>query len=165
MGCQGGASGIGLAAATILANKGADVHILDLNQPIDTLSTKIRFRQCDVTNWIQLRDAVDSIPRLDFAFANAGIVENTEYFTDILDSDGKLQQPTYDVLGVNFTAVVNLVKLAWSSMRRNKIQGSIVITTSATAYAPEQSLPVFAGTKLAVSSMMRCDTYYSLYLS
>ncbi|KAI1744485.1 short chain dehydrogenase reductase [Xylaria scruposa] len=152
----GGASGIGLAAATILANKGAHVHILDLNPPPNQHTDKFHYHQCDVTNWQQLRDIVDGIPQLDLAFANAGVVESVDYFADVLNADGKLQEPTYDdVLGVDFAAVVNLVKLAWSSMRRNKIQGSIVITTSATAYAPEQSLPVFAGAKLALVGLIR----------
>lgn len=35
-------------------------------------------------------------------------------------------------------------------MRKNNIAGSIVVTTSATAYAPEQSLPVYSAAKLAV---------------
>ncbi|KAI0543350.1 short chain dehydrogenase reductase [Xylaria curta] len=153
----GGASGIGLAAATILANKGAHVHILDLNPPPNDQHTdKLHYHQCDVTNWQQLRDIVDEIPRLDLAFANAGVIESVDYFADVLDADGKLQAPAYDnLLGVDFAAAVNLVKLAWSSMRRNKIQGSIVITTSATAYAPEQSLPVFAGAKLALVGLIR----------
>ncbi|KAI0198466.1 short chain dehydrogenase reductase [Astrocystis sublimbata] len=156
----GGAAGIGLATATLLLNKGAEVHILDLGPPTDapyavTDSSNFHFHQCDVTDWARLRDVVDSIPSLDFAFANAGTVENTDYFADTLDADGKLKEPVYGELGVNFTAVVNLVKLAWSSMRRNKVQGSIVITTSATAYAPEQSLPVFAGSKLGLVGLIR----------
>ncbi len=148
---EGGSSGIGLSTALILARKGAEVHILDLNETSGPLpSGNLRFHKCDVTKWEQLRDIFDQIPRIDFAFANAGISEEIDYFADAFDDDGKLQEPSYAVLDINFRAVANLVKLAWASMRKNKIPGSIVITTSATAYAPEQSLPVFAGTKLAV---------------
>lgn len=61
-------------------------------------------------------------------------------------------EPTYPVLEVNLKAVLNFVKLAWSKMRKQGTGGSIVLTTSATAYAPEQSLPVYAAGKLAVRS-------------
>ncbi|KAI1309755.1 short chain dehydrogenase reductase [Xylaria venustula] len=152
----GGSSGIGLSTATILARKGAEVHILDLNGTSGPLPLgNCHFHKCDVTKWDQLRDIFDQIPRIDFAFANAGISEEIDYFADVFDDNGKLQEPAYAVLDINFRAVVNLVKLAWASMRRTKVAGSIVITTSATAYAPEQSLPVFAGTKLALVGLIR----------
>ncbi|KAI8623343.1 short chain dehydrogenase reductase [Xylariaceae sp. FL1651] len=152
----GGASGIGLAAATILARKGAELHVLDLNGFSESVSLdNTHFHKCDVTNWEQLRGVFEQVPRIDFVFANAGVSEEIDYFADTFDDDGKLQEPAYAVMDINFKAVVNLVKLAWSSMRKNKIAGSIVITTSATAYAPEQSLPVFAGTKLALVGLIR----------
>lgn len=131
------------------------MHVLDLNEVSNAFPHgRIRFHKCDVTKWEQLRDIFDQIPRIDFAFANAGISEEVDYFADTFGDDGKLEEPAYAVLDINFRAVANLVKLAWASMRKNKIQGSIVITTSATAYAPEQSLPVFAGTKLAVCFLL-----------
>ncbi|KAI0506889.1 short chain dehydrogenase reductase [Xylaria bambusicola] len=152
----GGSSGIGLSTAAILARKGAEVHILDLNETVDALPRgNIHFHRCDATKWEQLRDIFNQIPRVDFAFANAGTSEETDYFADTFDDNGNLLEPAYAVLDINFRAVANLVKLAWASMRKNNIHGSIVITTSATAYAPEQSLPVFAGTKLALVGMIR----------
>ena len=93
----------------------------------------------------------DAVGPVDFAFANAGVSEETNYFADVLDAEGELQEATFSVLDVNLRGVLNFVKLAWSTMRKHNIQGSIVITTSATAYAPEQSLPVYAAGKLAVS--------------
>lgn len=83
-------------------------------------------------------------------FANAGVSEETNYFADTFDSEGALEEPTYSVLGVNLRAVLNVVKLAWSRMRKDKVAGSVVITASATAYAPEQSLPVYSAAKLGV---------------
>lgn len=88
---------------------------------------------------------------MHLAFANAGISEHTDYFQDELGDDGLLAEPKYnELLDVNLRAVINFVKLSASAMRRQGTGGSIVITTSATAYAPEQSLPVYAGAKLAV---------------
>ncbi|KAI0163983.1 short chain dehydrogenase reductase [Xylariaceae sp. FL1272] len=156
----GGSSGIGLSTAILLLEKGAKVHILDVNPPPEaafavTGSENLRYHKCDVTNWTQLRDIIDSISSLNFVFANAGTLEGADYFADILDGDGNLAEPRYNELDVNFIAVVNLVKLAWSSMRKSAIQGSIVITSSATAYAPEESLPVFAGAKLGTIGVIR----------
>ena len=43
-------------------------------------------------------------------------------------------------------------------MRRRGVGGSIVITSSATAYAPEHSLPVYSACKLAVSTGIEAFT-------
>lgn len=125
------------------------MHTLDLNPPEQAIPG-VRFHQCSVTNWPELRAAFDQIGHLDYVFANAGTSEETDYFADSLDSDGLLAEPTYRVIDVNVRGVYNVVKLAWSRMRTDKTEGSIVITTSATAYAPEQSLPVYSSGKLAV---------------
>lgn len=145
----GGSSGIGYAAATILAGRGALVHVLDINQP-ETDTPGIRFHKCDITKWSDLRAIFTDIGHVDYVFANAGVSEETDYFADQLDSDGLLAEPTYAVLDVNLRGVYNVIKLAWSQMRANKTHGSIVVTTSATAYSPEQSLPVYSSGKLAV---------------
>ncbi|KAJ5735333.1 uncharacterized protein N7483_000458 [Penicillium malachiteum] len=152
-----GSSGICYAAAQILTNKGATVHILDRNGPNNQryrYSPQLVWHQCDVSNWANLREIFDTIGPVNFVFANAGVFESTNYFGDTWDTAGLLEEPTYAVLDVNLHAVLNVVKLAWSSMKRNKIQGSIVITTSATAYAPEQSLPVYAAGKLALVGLI-----------
>ncbi|PVH93070.1 short chain dehydrogenase reductase [Periconia macrospinosa] len=129
-----GISGIGLAAAKILASRNATVHILDVNQPSpNELPDGVRFHAFDVSSWKSLKDVFDAVGPIDFAFANAGVSEETNYFADVLDAEGELQEATFSVLGVNLRGVLHFVKLAWSS---------IVITMSATAYAPEQSLPV-----------------------
>ena len=73
----------------------------------------------------------------------------------------KLKEPEYKVMDVNLRGVLNFIKLAIRAMRKNgdaaeasgrdkPSGGSIVITSSATAYAPEQSLPVYSASKLAV---------------
>ncbi|KAI4154873.1 MAG: hypothetical protein LQ340_001380 [Diploschistes diacapsis] len=154
----GGSSGIGYAAALILAGQGAKVHILDLGPPEsvpENLSSRIEYHQCDITSWPLLRDIFQRLPRLDLLFANAGVSETVNSFEDTFDEAGLLQEPSYGVLGVNLRCVLNVVKLGWSHMRKNKIAGSIVLTISATAYAPEQSLPVYSAAKLALVGLVR----------
>lgn len=152
---QGGSSGIGFAGAKILAHRGAQVHILDIHPPeeSESLPPAITYHKCNVGSWAELRDLFNQVGKVDFVFANAGVSEETNYFDDTFGQDGLLEEPRYGIMGVNFYGVLNTVKLAYSSMRRNGVAGSIVITTSATAYSPENSLPVYSAAKLAVSSV------------
>ena len=160
----GGASGIGLAAVRILAAKGAKVFVLDLAEPdINTIPSpsegepvlpeKAKFIQCDVTSWVDLRKAFEKTVyeagRIDIAISNAGVSEEHDYFTDQFDESGNLLEPVFEVIDVNFRAVVSFVKLAVSQMRKqrkagDKKTGRIVVTSSATAYAPEHNLPVYS---------------------
>lgn len=85
------------------------------------------------------------------AIANAGQGEDGSYLNDSYDEEGNLLEPTYNVIDTNYRGTLNFIKLALHSMKKNGIEGSIVITSSATAYSAEQSLPVYSGTKSAVS--------------
>lgn len=132
----GGSSGIGYAAAKTLASLGAKVHILDLSPPPDEISG-LEFSACNVTSWDELRGFFDRIGHVDMVFANAGVSEETDYFQNTFDQHGALEEPKYGVLGVNYRAVLNCIKLGTRAMKRQGTGGSIVITTSATAFAPE----------------------------
>jgi NAD(P)-dependent dehydrogenase (short-subunit alcohol dehydrogenase family) len=146
----GGASGIGFATAKILSSKGAKAYILDINSPDEALPPNAEFIKCNITSWSELRSAFEHVKKVDIAVANAGVSEECSYFEDTFDESGQLLEPKYGVLEVNYRAVLNFVKLSTSYMRRAG-GGSMVITSSATAYAPEQSLPVYSSSKLAVS--------------
>ncbi|KAI8189844.1 Aristolochene synthase [Colletotrichum sp. SAR 10_75] len=148
----GGASGIGLATAKVLAAKGADVVILDISEPEETMPSTIRFRKCDIRQWSDLRDAFADVGVIHIAVANAGQSEDGTYLTDSFDAQGNLLEPNYDVIDVNLRGTLNFVKLALHNMRSNQTKGSIVLTSSATAYLAEQSLPVYSGTKAAISA-------------
>ncbi|KAI8304477.1 Aristolochene synthase [Colletotrichum sp. SAR11_59] len=150
----GGASGIGLATAKVLAAKGADVVILDISEPEETLLSTIRFRKCDISQWSDLRDAFADVGVIHIAVANAGQSEDGTYLTDSFDAQGNLLEPNYDVIDVNLRGTLNFVKLALHNMRSNQTKGSIVLTSSATAYLAEQSLPVYSGTKAAVRTVL-----------
>jgi len=110
----------------------------------------IEFIKCDVTSWSHLRDTFRRFDRVDMVFANAGISETDELLEDVTGSDGLVAEPEYKVLDVNFRAVLNMIKLSYRVMKGQEEGGSIVLTSSATAYAPERCLPVYSATKLAV---------------
>ncbi|KAI1074468.1 hypothetical protein F5B20DRAFT_563385 [Whalleya microplaca] len=171
----GGGSGIGLAAVRLMAKKGARVYLLDLSppdaettpQPADgepVLSENVTFAHCDTRSWTDLREAfqncVSEFGRIDIAIANAGVSEEYDYFEDRVDESGELLEPGFGVADVNFRGVVNFIKLAVSQMRKQRKAGdmsggSIVITSSATAYAPEHNLPVYSASKLATIGLVR----------
>ncbi|KAI9787994.1 MAG: hypothetical protein M1816_007298 [Peltula sp. TS41687] len=154
----GGASGIGLAASRILANHGATVHVLDISapHPADGPSpASVHSHLCNVASWKDLTAAFQRIGHVDIAVANAGVSEECDYFADTFDEDGKLEEPKYDVIKVNLRAVFNFVKLSLSAFKRQGPGGSIVITSSATGYSPEQSLPVYSATKGGLLGLVR----------
>ncbi|KAJ5408658.1 short chain dehydrogenase/reductase family oxidoreductase [Penicillium cosmopolitanum] len=162
----GGCSGIGWESAQLLASKGATVYVLDLHPPPSekheggeqqekTLS-EIYYRACNVTSWSALRAVFDEIPQVDIAIANAGVSEECDYFADSWDAEGKIEEPEYAVVEVNYRSVLNFIKLSLSAFRRaGNRNGSLVLTTSATAYSPEHSLPVYSATKLALVGLVR----------
>lgn len=150
----GASSGIGLEAASIFAEKGASVLNLDINPPSVPVHENVEYRKCDISNWNELLAAFKHAGDVHIAVSNAGVSEETDYFADTFDEEsGELLEPTYGVLGVNLRGVFNFTKLALSNFRKRKYPGSIVITSSATAYSPEHSLPVYSASKLAVSIM------------
>ncbi|KAK4692281.1 hypothetical protein P7C71_g4890, partial [Lecanoromycetidae sp. Uapishka_2] len=154
----GGASGIGLAAAQLLASKGATVHVLDLSPPHkeDPPSPpNVRFEACNVASWDQLLAAFTKIGHVDIAIANAGVSQECDYFEDTFDENEMLLEPRYNVLEVNFRAVLNFVKLSLSAFKKQGPGGSLVITSSATGYSPEQSLPVYSATKCGLLGLVR----------
>ncbi|MCJ1353483.1 MAG: hypothetical protein MMC33_003469 [Icmadophila ericetorum] len=183
----GGSSGIGYATACILAKHGATVHILDLNPPREevdsssSISSLLHFQKCDVSIWSELSRCILSNPKIDYLFANAGMNERPPFLRSPLEfsENGSAIEPTYRIIDVNFTAVLNIIKLGWHVMKNNQQLhethhhsagtaageggpppstwegGSIVLTSSCTAYAPELSIPVYSSLKASLVTLVR----------
>lgn len=146
----------------MLSSRGCTTYILDRYAP-PTTPANATFIRCDTTNWTDLVLAFKQAKRCDIAVANAGVSENGDFLEDLRDNekDEKLDEPEFPSIDVNLVGTLKFVKLAIGYMRRQKRKegvkwmqgagGSIVITSSATGYAPEQSLPVYGATKAAVS--------------
>ena len=103
-----------------------------------------------MTSWSDLVDAFTQAKRIDIAIANADVLENRDFLEDRFNEAGALLEPQYELLDVNLKGVLNFVKLALSYMRRQRCGGSVVMTSSSTAYTPEQTLPIYAASKSAV---------------
>src|SRR3954469_20351113 len=145
----GGASGIGLATARLLASRGARVACLDL-KPGD-LPEPLHGVECDVTDDATVRAAVDQVAnrfgRLHIAVNNAGIGP-TGTIADNADDEW------LRVLDVNVVGMVRVTRAALPHLRESPA-AAIVNTCSiaATAGLPQRAL--YSATKGAVLALTR----------
>jgi NAD(P)-dependent dehydrogenase (short-subunit alcohol dehydrogenase family) len=167
----GGSSGIGLGAVHILLERGAHVVNLDLAPPTADIpfSSRLSYIETDISSWSSLVHAfaivADQHASLDIAIANAGLGGDTRYLENCLKlapkstEDWKAlaqeedeMESMWKTAGVNLKGTSNFIMLAARMMKRSNAGGSIVVTTSATAYIPEHSIPLYCATKAAVSN-------------
>jgi NAD(P)-dependent dehydrogenase (short-subunit alcohol dehydrogenase family) len=157
------------------------VHIVDVQEPDGDLDKeaddweewdKFHVHKADVRSWVDLRAVFESVRRVDLCFANAGITDADPsvvdgfYCDDDEDEDGKLQEPTqaYQIVEINLKGVLNTVKLARFFMRKEGVEGSIVITGSSGAYWPDQYVPIGSVTWGAVSTFLLCAPFLLAFL-
>jgi NAD(P)-dependent dehydrogenase (short-subunit alcohol dehydrogenase family) len=150
----GGASGIGLATARLLAARGARVACLDL-KPGD-LPEPLYGVECDVTDDAAVRAAVDEVVnqfgRLDVVINNAGI---GAIGTIADNSDDEWLR----VLNVNVVGMVRVARAALPHLRDSPA-AAIVNTCSIAATAGLPQRAVYSASKGAVLSLtlaMACD--------
>ncbi|WP_329050557.1 SDR family oxidoreductase [Amycolatopsis sp. NBC_01488] len=138
----GGASGIGKAVATLLAERGAQVAVLDL-KPDDT-----GFR-CDVSSDDEVREAIDAVVdrfgRLDILVNNAGIGAQG----DVTANDDDEWHRVFDV---NVVGMVRLARAALPHLK-NSPSAAIVNTCSIAAWAGLPNRALYSASKGAVLSL------------
>ncbi|WP_284743653.1 SDR family NAD(P)-dependent oxidoreductase [Amycolatopsis sp. RTGN1] len=138
----GGASGIGLAAATLLAERGAQVAVLDLKPGDDGI-------RCDVSSDDEVRTAIDAVVerfgRLDILVNNAGIGAQG-------DVTGNGDDEWHRVFDVNVVGMVRLARAALPHLK-NSPSAAIVNTCSIAAWAGLPNRALYSATKGAVLSL------------
>jgi NAD(P)-dependent dehydrogenase (short-subunit alcohol dehydrogenase family) len=138
----GGASGLGYAFASILADCGAVVVVADWNAERleqaaasleETAAAPVRAARLDVTDAPAVAALVDSIiaqhGRIDIAFANAGIARGRPPLTAEGTIDEFDMTDYHALIDVNLHGVVHTVRAAAAHMKRQR-SGSIVVTAS-----------------------------------
>jgi 2-keto-3-deoxy-L-fuconate dehydrogenase len=143
----GGASGIGLATASLLADRGAAVSCLDLR--IDGLPEPLRGHVADVSDDAAVRAAVDAAAAdmggIDIVVNNAGIGAQGTVETN---SD----EEWHRVLDVNVVGMVRVSRAALPYLRRSA-HAAIVNTCSIAAHAGLPQRALYSASKGAVQSL------------
>ncbi|HWL86743.1 MAG TPA: SDR family oxidoreductase [Polyangiaceae bacterium] len=142
----GGASGIGLSTAQLLASRGAKVACLDLKPEGAAPLTGIR---CDVTDDASVRAAIEQVAqqfgRIDVVINNAGIGA----IGDVAANDDEQWHKVYDV---NVVGMVRVARAALPHLRRSKA-AAIVNTCSIAAWAGLPQRALYSATKGAVYAL------------
>jgi 2-keto-3-deoxy-L-fuconate dehydrogenase len=143
----GGASGIGLATAELLAGRGARVAVLDLNP--DGLPAPLLGLRADVTDDAEVRAAVDAaasaLGGIDILVNNAGIGAQGTV------SDNSDEQ-WHRVLDVNVVGMVRVTRAALPHLRDSR-HAAIVNTCSIAATAGLPNRALYSASKGAVQSL------------
>lgn len=150
----GAAFGLGRAYAEIMAEQGANVTLLDLNeQQLGRTVAEIRAANpkvsvtgavVDVTDRAALTAAFDAAAEaqsgIDIVFANAGVDAGPGFLTPEGKRNPEGQIDALDdahwdkVIGVNLTSMYNTMKLAARHMKQQGRGGSIIATSSIAAF-------------------------------
>ncbi len=146
----GGNSGIGKAAAILIAREGAKVMIADLKEnqavldEIKKEGTDARFVQCDVSRYEDLeravKETVDIFGSLDIALNNAGVVDASPVHE-------KTQEEWQRVLNINLSGVFYGMKFQIAQMRKQPTGGAIVNMGSIMSQVAEQGIAAYAASK------------------
>ncbi|MEV0073949.1 SDR family oxidoreductase [Amycolatopsis sp. NPDC050768] len=143
----GGASGIGLATATLLAERGARVAVLDLKT--DDVPEPLAGFRCDVTADAEVRAAIDAVAerfgRIDVLVNNAGIGAAG----DVSDNSDDEWHRVYDV---NVVGMVRVTRAALPHLKASP-SAAVVNTCSIAAWAGLPQRALYSATKGAVLSL------------
>ncbi len=143
----GSASGIGLAAASLLADEGAKIVLTDLNEPragdAPALAQRAAFQKLDVTRedeWIAITDAVVSeFGRLDILVNSAGVSLLKDIETTTLDEWRRLTAVNLDGTFLGCKHAIRVMK-----ERRG---GSIVNMSSVAGIVGAANLAAYSASK------------------
>jgi NAD(P)-dependent dehydrogenase (short-subunit alcohol dehydrogenase family) len=151
----GGGSGIGKAIATVFAQQGASVHILDMDEQgatnvvkeITTTGGKAQFYKCDVSKQADVKQIVDGIAAsgtIDILINNAGIAH-------IGTADTTAETDFDRLVNVNVKGVYNCLHTVIPHMKQNG--GSILNMASIASLVGIPDRFAYSMTKGAVVGM------------
>jgi NAD(P)-dependent dehydrogenase (short-subunit alcohol dehydrogenase family) len=158
----GGNSGIGLGMAEALAGQGATVAIWGTN-PAKNVAAADRLRSlggpvldlvCDVGDHdavlASMQATVDAFGRVDSCFVNAGVGGQAPSFAEMSEEEWR-RVMRVNLDGAFFTAQEAVRQMVGQSPQG----GSIVFTTSGSAFYGQQRGQHYGGSKAALNSMMK----------
>lgn len=128
----GSGSGIGKATALLFAKQGAEVHVVDLNnEACDATVTEIKQNggkafsvECDVSNQQKVKEAFDTIGRMDILVNSAGV-------SHIGNLENTSEKDFDRIYSVNVKGVYNCMQAGVSVMKKNK--GGVILNLASIA--------------------------------
>jgi NAD(P)-dependent dehydrogenase (short-subunit alcohol dehydrogenase family) len=169
----GGVSGMGLAVAEALASRSDedwDLHLVDLNETAGkTVVSSLKnahFHKTNVTDYNSLISAFESAfstsGRIDFVFANAGIVERDNFY-EKHDLSKPPPPPNQLSIDINLKAVVNTCYAALHYFRKSPKQDgpgpALVMTASCGGLYPSEFCPMYSSAKAGVIQFNKAISY------
>jgi NAD(P)-dependent dehydrogenase (short-subunit alcohol dehydrogenase family) len=157
----GGNGGIGLGMARGLANRGCDIAIWGTNAAknatakaeIEALGVRVVDFVCDVGDQAQveatLAATLEALGRVDSCFVNAGVGGKAESFVSMTDDEW------HRVLRVNLDGAFYTAQAAVRCMVATGNGGSVVFTTSGSAYYGQARGQHYGASKAGLISMMK----------
>lgn len=157
----GGNGGIGLGMARGLASRRCDIAIWGTNREknaaakaeLDGYGVRVVEMICDVGDQEQVRTSfsavVDVLGKVDAVFANAGVGGKAESFATMTDDEW------HRVMRVNLDGAFYTAQEAVRHMVPRGEGGSLVFTTSGSAYFGQQRGQHYGASKAGMISMMR----------
>jgi NAD(P)-dependent dehydrogenase (short-subunit alcohol dehydrogenase family) len=139
----GGAHGIGLETARLMAACGASVWILDQETPT---GVEARFRRVDVSDPEAIKVAIREINTPDIVVANAGTAGEAP-----LDATPRAQWER--ILSVNLSGAFYTVQAAAAVMKPRR-KGAIVLTASTNSYDGEAALVAYNASKAGLLGLL-----------
>ncbi len=157
----GGASGLGLACARRLVEKGVKVVIVDLNREAGAAAEKelgVTYAHGDVTNTDQINAALDAAERLGTmrALVHCAGIGGAVRLVEKDGQPGSLEK--YEqVVRVNLVGSFNMLRLSAVRMAKNEVvdgeRGAMVMTASVAAFEGQIGQIPYSASKAGVVGM------------
>jgi len=159
----GGASGLGLAVAKSLTEKGWKIAVADMNVSTGEAAAKElngTFHKTNVADYTSLsttfQTVFDQYKQINFVFANAGIVERDSFYAKF-PSTGPPPPPDMLSVDIDLKAVIATGYLAQHYFRQNpKGSTAVLISTSSVGgIYPAPFCPMYSAAKHGVLGFTR----------
>lgn len=164
----GGASGLGAATTRALADKGALVTIVDLNEEkanalVEELGGAATFVKTDITNPDQVQAAVEDATSKDRPLRVLVNCAGIGYAKRTLGKNGPHDLESFQkVIDINLVGTFNMIRLAGDAMAKTEpynedgARGVIISTASVAAFEGQIGQIAYATSKAGVHGMTIC---------
>jgi len=171
----GGSTGIGAATVKLLHSHGAkvifgDVNVAAAEETVTATSAEtVHFQKCDASsykdNLALFKTALDKYGRVDHAIANAGLIEQGNWFNPKAGLDGVEKEPSVATLEVNLKGVLYFARIACTYLAHGQdleapMDKSLTLLSSVAGFKESPGIPVYEASKAGVLGLMRALRLY-----